>query len=140
MDFSLSEEHLLIRQAARDFAQNELKEGVIERDIHMTHPTEQVKMLGEMGFMGMMINEKYGGSGMDTLSYAIAIEELSKVDNSCSVIMSAHNSLVCWGVEAYGEESVKENFLTKLATGELIGGFCLSEPEAGREGCGESSI
>ncbi len=140
MDFSLSEEHLLIRQAARDFAQNELKEGVIERDIHMTHPTEQVKMLGEMGFMGMMINEKYGGSGMDTLSYAIAIEELSKVDNSCSVIMSAHNSLVCWGVEAYGEESVKENFLTKLATGELIGGFCLSEPEAGSDATSQRTI
>ena len=90
-------------------------------------------MLGEMGFMGMMIDQKYGGSGMDTLSYAIAIEELSKIDNSCSVIMSAHNSLVCWGVEAYGEESVKETYLTKLATGELIGGFCLSEPEAGSD-------
>ncbi len=133
MDFSLSEEHLMIRQAARDFAQNELKEGVIERDTNMTHPTEQVKMLGEMGFMGMMIDTKYGGSGMDTISYAIAIEELSKVDNSCSVIMSAHNSLVCWGVEKYGSEEVKQKFLTKLASAEMIGAFCLSEPEAGSD-------
>lgn len=133
MEFSLSEEQLMIRQAARDFAQNELKPGVIERDIHMTHPTEQVKMLGEMGFMGMMIDPKYGGTGMDTISYALAIEELSKIDNSCSVIMSAHNSLVCWGVEKYGEEEVKQEYLTKLATGELIGGFCLSEPEAGSD-------
>lgn len=133
MDFSLSEEHLMIRQAARDFTQNELKPGVIDRDTNMTHPTEQVKMLGEMGFMGMMVDTKYGGSGMDTISYAIAIEELSKIDNSCSVIMSAHNSLVCWGVEAYGSEEVKQKFLTKLATGEMIGGFCLSEPEAGSD-------
>jgi len=133
MDFSLSEEHLMIRQAARDFTQNELKPGVIDRDTNMTHPTEQVKMLGDMGFMGMMIDPAYGGSGMDTLSYAIAIEELSKIDNSCSVIMSAHNSLVCWGVEAYGEESVKQEYLTKLASGEMIGGFCLSEPEAGSD-------
>jgi len=133
MDFSLSEEHLMIRQAARDFAQNELKPGVIERDIHMTHPTEQVKMLGEMGFMGMMVDPKYGGTGMDTLSYAIAIEELSKIDNSCSVIMSAHNSLVNWGVEAFGEEEVKQQYLTQLAAGTMIGGFCLSEPEAGSD-------
>ncbi len=133
MDFSLSEEHLMIRQAARDFTQNELKPGVIERDTNMTHPTEQVKMLGEMGFMGMMVDTKYGGSGMDTISYAIVIEELSKIDNSCSVIMSAHNSLVCWGVEAYGSEEVKQKFLTKLASGEMIGGFCLSEPEAGSD-------
>lgn len=133
MDFSLSEEHLMIRQAARDFTQNELKPGVIERDTNMTHPTEQVKMLGEMGFMGMMIDTKYGGSGMDTISYAIALEELSKIDNSCSVIMSAHNSLVCWGVEKYGSEEVKQEFLTKLSSGEMIGGFCLSEPEAGSD-------
>ena len=140
MDFSLSEEHLMIRQAARDFTQNELKPGVIERDTNMTHPTEQVKMLGEMGFMGMMIDTKYGGSGMDTLSYAIAIEELSKIDNSCSVIMSAHNSLVCWGVEAYGSEEVKQKFLTKLASGEMIGGFCLSEPEAGSDATSQRTI
>jgi len=133
MKFALSEEHLMIRQAARDFTQNELKPGVIERDTEMRHPTEQVKMLGEMGFMGMMVDTKYGGSGMDTLSYAIAIEELSKIDNSCSVIMSAHNSLVCWGVEKYGSEAVKEQFLTRLASGEIIGGFCLSEPEAGSD-------
>ena len=133
MDFFLSEEHKMIRQAARDFAQNELKAGVIERDIHMTHPTEQVKMLGEMGFMGMMVDPKYGGAGMDSLSYAIAIEELSKIENSCSGIMSAHNSLGCWGVEKYGTEATKEKFLTRLATGEIIGGFCLSEPEAGSD-------
>ena len=139
MDFSLSEEHLMIRQAARDFTQNELKPGVIERDIHMTHPTEQVKMLGEMGFMGMMVDPKYGGSGMDTLSYAIAIEELSKIDNSCSVIMSAHNSLVCWGVEAFGEEEIKQQYLTKLASGEMIGGFCLSEPEAGSDATSQTT-
>ena len=139
MDFSLSEEHLMIRQAARDFTQNELKPGVIDRDTNMTHPTEQVKMLGEMGFMGMMVDTKYGGSGMDTISYAIAIEELSKIDNSCSVIMSAHNSLVCWGVEAYGSEEVKQKFLTKLATGEMIGGFCLSEPEAGSDATSQST-
>ncbi len=133
MEFSLSEEHKLIRQAARDFAQHELKPGVIERDIHMTHPTQQVKMLGEMGFMGMMVSPDFHGAGMDTISYAIAIEELSKIDNSCSVIMSAHNSLVCWGVEKFGSQDIKEKFLTRLATGELIGAFCLSEPEAGSD-------
>ncbi len=133
MDFSLSEEHLMIRQAARDFAQNELKPGVIERDTHMTHPTDQVKMLGEMGFMGMMVSPDYNGAGMDTTSYAIAIEEISKIDNSCSVIMSAHNSLVCWGIEKYGSEEIKQRYLTKLASGEHIGGFCLSEPEAGSD-------
>jgi len=123
----------MIRQAARDFAQNELKEGVIDRDTNMTHPTEQVKMLGEMGFMGMMVDPTYNGAGMDTLSYAIAIEELSKIDNSCSVIMSAHNSLVNWGIEKYGSEETKKKYLTKLATAEVIGGFCLSEPEAGSD-------
>jgi len=103
MDFKLSEEHLMIRQAARDLTQNELKAGVIDRDINMTHPTEQVKMMGEMGFMGMMIDPKYGGNAMDTMSYVIAIEEISKIDNSCSVIMSAHNSLACWGVQKYAK-------------------------------------
>lgn len=133
MDFSLSEEHLMIRQAARDFTQNEIKPGVIERDTHMTHPTELVKQMGEMGYMGMMIDPKYGGSGMDTLSYAIVLEEISKLDNSCSVIMSAHNSLVCWGVEQYGSEAIKEQYLPQMASGEMIGGFCLSEPEAGSD-------
>ena len=133
MNFTLSEEHLMIRQAARDFTQSQLLPGVIERDITMTHPTDQVKQLGEMGFMGMMTDMEYGGSGMDTISYAIAIEELSKVDASSSVIMSAHNSLACWGIEQYGESSVKDSILTKLATGEWIGAFCLSEPEAGSD-------
>lgn len=133
MDFSLSEEHLMIQQAARDLAQNQIKPGVIERDSSMTHPTEQVKLMGEMGFMGIMTDPQYGGSGSDSLSYVIALEEISKVDNSCSVIMSAHNSLVCWGVEAYGTDEIKENYLTKLASGEMIGGFCLSEPEAGSD-------
>lgn len=140
MDFSLSEEHLMIRQAARDFTQNELVEGVIERDITMTYPTEQVKMLGEIGFMGMMVDMNYGGSGMDTISYAIAIEEISKMDSSCSVIMSAHNSLVCWGIEKYGNEEVKQEFLTKLASGEMIGAFCLSEPEAGSDATSQHTI
>ena len=140
MNFTLSEEHKMIRQAARDFAQNELKAGVIERDTHMTHPTEQVQQLGEMGFMGMMVAPEYGGSGMDTLSYAIAIEELSKIDASCSVIMSAHNSLVCWGVEKYGEEAIKNSILKKLATGEMIGAFCLSEPEAGSDATSQRTV
>lgn len=123
----------MIRQAAREFAQNELKPGVIARDRDMSYPEQQVKTLGEMGFLGMMTSPDYGGSGMDTLSYAIAIEELSKVDNSCSVIMSAHNSLVCWGFEKYGSEEIKQNYLTRLATGQIVGGFCLSEPEAGSD-------
>ncbi len=133
MDFSLSEEHKMIRQAARDFARNELFPGVIERDTNMTHPTEQVQQLGEMGFMGMMTDTHYGGAGMDTISYAIAIEEISKIDASTSVIMSAHNSLVCWGIEKFGSESVKNDILTRLASGEMIGAFCLSEPEAGSD-------
>ena len=108
MDFTLTEEQLMIREAARDFAQNELKLGVIERDTNQTHPTEFVKMMGELGFMGMMTDEKYGGAGLDTVSYAIVIEELSKVDNSCSVIVSAHNSLCIWGIETYGTEAQKQ--------------------------------
>ncbi len=133
MEFKLSEDHLMIRQAAREFAQNELKPGVIARDRDMLYPDREVKMLGEMGFLGMMSSPDYGGAGMDTLSYAIAIEELSKVDNSCSVIMSAHNSLVCWGVEKYAQAAVKQKYLPLLATGQMIGGFCLSEPEAGSD-------
>lgn len=133
MLFELSEEHLAVQQAARDFAQNELKPGVIERDSHMKYPTEQVRRMGEMGFLGMMVSPQYGGGGMDTLSYVLAMEELSKVDNSCSVIVSVNNSLVCWGIETFGTEAQKEKYLPKLATGEWIGSFCLSEPEAGSD-------
>lgn len=133
MTFELSEEHLMIKKAARDFAQNECKPGVIERDEKMIHPTDLLKRMGELGFMGMMVSEKYNGGGMDTLSYVLAMEEISKVDNSCSVAMSVNNSLVCWGIEHYGTEEQKEKYLKRLATGEIIGAFCLSEPEAGSD-------
>lgn len=133
MLFTLTEEHLSVREAARDITQNVLKQNVIERDKNMTYPTDEVRQLSELGFMGMMVDPKYGGSGMDTLSYVIAVEEVSKVDSSCSVIMSVNNSLVCWGLEVYGTEEQKQKYLTKLATGEWIGAFCLSEPEAGSD-------
>ncbi|MGB5273979.1 MAG: acyl-CoA dehydrogenase family protein, partial [Flavobacteriaceae bacterium] len=133
MDFSLSEEHLMIRQAARDFAQNELLPGVIERDEAQKFPGAQIKNLGELGFMGMMVDPKYQGSGMDTLSYVIAMEELSKIDASASVVVSVNNSLVCWGLEAFGSEAQKIKYLKPLATGAKIGAFCLSEPEAGSD-------
>ncbi|MCK0136893.1 acyl-CoA dehydrogenase [Arenibacter sp. S6351L] len=133
MDFTLSEEQLMIQQAARDFAQNELLPGVIERDDAQKFPTEQVKKMGELGFMGMMVAPKYGGSGLDTISYAIVMEELSKVDASASVIVSVNNSLVCWGLETFGSEEQKEKYLTRLSTGQSIGAFCLSEPEAGSD-------
>jgi alkylation response protein AidB-like acyl-CoA dehydrogenase len=133
MNFQYSEEHEGVRKAARDFAQNELLPGVIERDDKMEFPAEQVKMMGELGFMGMMVDPKYGGGGMDTVSYSIAMEEISKVDNSCSVVMSVNNSLVCWGLEAFGTEEQKQKYLTKLAPGEWLGAFCLSEPEAGSD-------
>lgn len=133
MLIQLSEEHLAVQQAAREFAQKELKPGVIERDSKMIYPKEQVKMMGELGFLGMMVSPKYNGGGMDTLSYVLAMEEISKVDNSCSVIMSVNNSLVCWGLETFGTEDQKMKYLTKLATGEWIGAFCLSEPEAGSD-------
>ena len=133
MNFTLTEEQKLIQQAARDFAQNELLPGVIERDDAQKFPAEQVKKMGELGFLGMMVNPKYGGSGLDTVSYAIVMEELSKVDASSSVVVSVNNSLVCYGIEAYGTEEQKEKYLTKLATGEIIGAFCLSEPEAGSD-------
>ncbi|WP_298488907.1 acyl-CoA dehydrogenase family protein [uncultured Maribacter sp.] len=133
MDFTLTEEQKLIQQAARDFAQTELLPGVIERDDAQKFPAEQVKKMGELGFLGMMVNPKYGGSGLDTVSYAIVMEELSKVDASSSVVVSVNNSLVCYGIEAYGTEEQKEKYLTKLATGEIIGAFCLSEPEAGSD-------
>ena len=133
MNFQLSEEQLMIRDAARDFAKAELLPGVIERDEEQKFPTEEVKKMGEMGFMGMMVDPKYGGGGMDTVSYVLAMEELSKIDASASVIVSVNNSLVCWGLEQFGTEEQKEKYLTKLATGEIIGAFCLSEPEAGSD-------
>jgi alkylation response protein AidB-like acyl-CoA dehydrogenase len=133
MLFELSEEHLMIQKAARDFAQNELKPGVIERDEHQKFPTEQIKQLGELGFLGMMVDPKYGGGGMDAISYVLAMEEISKVDASCSVVMSVNNSLVCWGLEAFGTEEQKQKYLVPLAKGEIIGAFCLSEPEAGSD-------
>ncbi len=133
MNFELSEEHLAVREAAKDFAQNVLKEGVIDRDREMRYPKEEVQQMKELGFMGMMVDPKYNGGGMDTLSYVLAIEELSKVDSSCSVIMSVNNSLVNYGLEAFGTEEQKQKYLTKLATGEQIGAFCLSEPEAGSD-------
>lgn len=133
MDFSLSEEHLMIQQAARDFAQQELLPEVIERDDAQRFPTEEIKKLGELGFLGMMVDPKYNGSGMDTLSYVIAMEELSKIDASASVVVSVNNSLVCYGLEAYATEDQKLKYLTRLASGEIIGAFCLSEPEAGSD-------
>jgi alkylation response protein AidB-like acyl-CoA dehydrogenase len=133
MYFELSEEHLMIQQAARDFANTELKPGVIERDEHQKFPYEQIKKLGELGFLGMMVDPKYNGSGMDTISYVLAMEELSKIDASTSVVVSVNNSLVCFGLENYGSEFQKEKYLKPLAAGEIIGAFCLSEPEAGSD-------
>lgn len=133
MLFELSEEQLMIQQAARDFAQQELKPGVIERDEHQKFPAEQVKKLGELGFLGMMVDPKYNGSGMDAVSYVLVMEELSKVDASASVVVSVNNSLVCYGLENYGSEFQKEKYLKPLAAGEQIGAFCLSEPEAGSD-------
>ncbi len=131
--FHLTEEHLAVQEAARNFAQNELKPGVIERDSKGIYPYEQVRMMGELGFLGMMVPPEYGGGGMDTMSYVLAMEEISKIDNSCSVIMSVNNSLVCWGILEYGTDEQKQKYLPKLATGEWIGSFCLSEPEAGSD-------
>ena len=133
MTFKLTEEHLMIQKAARDFADNRCKEGVIERDRDMIHPTELIKELGELGFMGMMVDPKYGGSGMDTLSYVLGMEQISRVDNSVSVAMSVNNSLVCWGIETFGSEEQKQKYLPDLAQGKKIGAFCLSEPEAGSD-------
>ena len=133
MNFELTQEHKMIRDAARDFAQTELLPGVIERDETQTFPAEEIKKLGELGFLGMMVDPKYGGAGMDTISYVLAMEEISKVDASCSVIMSVNNSLVCWGLETFGTEEQKEKYLKDLATGRIIGAFCLSEPEAGSD-------
>lgn len=133
MNFDLTEEQLYVKQAARDFAQNECKPGVIERDRDMTPPVDLVKKMGELGFMGMMTSAEYGGGGMDALSYVLAMEEISKVDSSCSVAMSVNNSLVCYGLEAFGTEEQKQKYLKPLASGEIVGAFCLSEPEAGSD-------
>jgi alkylation response protein AidB-like acyl-CoA dehydrogenase len=138
MDFQLTEEQLMIKQAARDFAVNECLPGVIERDEQQKFPREQIMKLAELGFMGMMVDPKYGGSGMDTVSYVLAMEEISKIDASVSVCMSVNNSLVCWGLETYGNEEQKEKYLTPLAQGQkdgelYIGAFLLSEPEAGSD-------
>ncbi|MDI1323921.1 MAG: acyl-CoA dehydrogenase [Algoriphagus sp.] len=133
MNFQLTEEHLAVRDAAREFAQIELLPGVIDRDTEGKFPKEQVKKMGELGFMGMMVDPKYNGGGMDTISYVLAMEELSKIDASASVSMSVNNSLVCWGLEKYGTEAQKEKYLKPLAAGEILGAFCLSEPEAGSD-------
>ncbi len=133
MHFELTEEQIAVRDAARDFAQNVLKPGVIERDEEQRFPKEEMKQLAELGFLGMMVDPKYGGSGMDTVSYVLAMEELSKVDASASVCVSVNNSLVCWGLETYGSEAQKQKYLVPLAKGEKIGAFCLSEPEAGSD-------
>ncbi|UOG75033.1 acyl-CoA dehydrogenase [Hymenobacter tibetensis] len=131
--FQLTEEQLAVQAAARDFAQSELWDGVIERDEHQKFPAAQIKKMGELGFMGMMVSPEYGGGGMDTVSYVLAMEEISKVDASCSVIMSVNNSLVCWGLEKYGTEEQKQKYLPRLCNGEIIGAFALSEPEAGSD-------
>ncbi len=133
MYFELTEEQIMIRQAARDFAQAELKPGVIERDEHQKFPAEQVKLMAELGFLGMMVSPQYGGSGLDSISYVLVMEELSKIDASASVVVSVNNSLVCYGLEKYGTEAQKQKYLVPLAKGEKIGAFCLSEPEAGSD-------
>lgn len=133
MNFQLTEEQLAVQEAARDFAQSELLPEVIERDTEARFPKEQIQKMGALGFMGMMVDPAYGGGGMDTISYVIAMEELSKIDASASVSMSVNNSLVCWGLENYGTEEQKQRYLTKLATGAQLGAFCLSEPEAGSD-------
>ncbi len=133
MNFELTEEQIAVRDAAREFARAELLPGVIERDEHQRFPAEQVRKMGELGFMGMMTDPAYGGGGMDTVSYVLAMEEISKIDASASVIMSVNNSLVCWALETYGTEAQKQKYLVPLAKGEIIGAFCLSEPEAGSD-------
>jgi alkylation response protein AidB-like acyl-CoA dehydrogenase len=140
MNFELTEEHLAVQQAAREFAQTELLPGVIERDEHQKFPAEQIKKLGELGFMGMMVDPKYGGSGMDTISYVLAMEEISKIDASASVVMSVNNSLVCWGLETFGNEEQKQKYLVPLAKGEIIGAFLLSEPEAGSDATSQRTL
>ena len=133
MDFSLTEEQLMIKEAARDFANLELQPGVIERDEKQYFPAELRKKMADLGFMGIMVDPKYGGSGMDTVSYVIIMEELSKVEASAGVIVSVNNSLVTWGLEHFGTEEQKQKYLIPLATGEKLGAFALSEPEAGSD-------
>ena len=140
MNFELTEEQLLIQQTARSFAQQELKPGVIERDELQKFPTEQIQKLGELGFLGMMVTPDYGGGGMDTLSYVLAMEEFSKIDASTSVIVSVNNSLVCYGLEKYGSEDQKQKYLVPLASGKQIGAFCLSEPEAGSDATSQRTM
>ncbi len=139
LNFNLTEEHQAVQEAARDFAQTELLPGIVERDNEAKFPKEQVRKMGELGFLGMMVSPDYGGGGMDTVSYVIAMEEISKVDASASVIMSVNNSLVCWGLEAFGTEEQKQKYLTQLTTGEQIGAFCLSEPEAGSDATSQAT-
>ena len=133
MDFVLSEEHLMIQKAARDFAEQELLPGVIDRDEHQHFPEELIRKMADLGFMGMMVKPEYGGAGLDTLSYVLAVEEISKIDASAAVCMSVNNSLVCWGLQEFGTEEQKQHYLTRLARGEWIGAFLLSEPEAGSD-------
>ena len=140
MNFNFTEEQIQIRDAARDFAINEIAPSSIERDINATFPTDIVKQLGEMGFMGMMVSPEWGGSGLDTVSYVLAMEEISKVDASVGVIMSVNNSLVCFGLEKWGTNEQKEKYLRPLATGQKLGAFCLSEPEAGSDATNQKTI
>jgi len=140
MDFILTDEHKMIRQAAREFAQNELLPGVIERDEKQLFPAEQIKKLAELGFLGMMIAPEYGGAGLDTISYVLAMEAIAKVDASTAVCMSVNNSLVCWGLQKYGSEEQKQEFLVPLARGEILGAFLLSEPEAGSDAISQHTV
>ena len=133
MNFQLTEDHIEIRDAARDFAENEIAPSTIERDIKAEFPYEIIKKMGELGFMGMMVPPEWGGAGMDTVSYVLALEEISKVDASVGVIMSVNNSLVCYGIEKWGNDFQKDKYLKPLASGEKLGAFCLSEPEAGSD-------
>lgn len=140
MKFNLTEEQLAVKEAARDFAQRELKPGVIERDSKMIFAREQIRKMGELGFLGMMVSPEFGGGGMDTMSYVLAMEEISKIDNSCSVLMSVNNSLICGGIERFCNEEQKKKYLPKVATGEWIGSFCISEPEAGSDATRQRTI
>ncbi|MCX6165340.1 MAG: acyl-CoA dehydrogenase family protein, partial [Ignavibacteriae bacterium] len=140
MNFELTEEHIYIRDTAKDFAENEIAPSSVQRDILAEFPTDIIKKLGELGFMGMMVSPEWGGAGMDTISYVIAMEEISKVDASVGVIMSVNNSLVCYGMEKWGTNEQKEKFLKPLATGQKLGAFCLSEPEAGSDATQQRTI
>ena len=140
MDFNFTEEQIQIRDAAKDFAENEIAPSSIERDINATFPADIIKQLGEMGFMGMMVAPEWGGAGLDTVSYVLAMEEISKVDASVGVIMSVNNSLVCFGLEKWGTDAQKEKYLRPLAMGQKLGAFCLSEPEAGSDATNQKTI